>query len=96
MKENDLDEQALSVALCFSHWTYHITEGKMMVTDLQGTITMSATTGKYILLLTDPALHCSDTAKYRPMNLGKAGMDSYLANHKCNEFCDLLGLPHKD
>lgn len=72
----------------FSHWTHHITAGRMMVVDLQG---VKAEDG---YLLTDPALHCDDLLRFRETrtNLGVKGMREFFRTHTCSELCSKLGL----
>ena len=73
----------------FSHWTYHITAGRMMVVDLQGVKAEDA------YLLTDPALHCDDLLRFQETrtNLGVKGMRAFFRTHVCSEVCSKLGLP---
>jgi hypothetical protein len=76
----------------FSHWTYHVTAGRLMVVDLQGVKAERA------YLLTDPALHCDDLLRFKETrtNLGIKGMREFLRSHICSEICSNLGLPLPD
>ncbi|CAF1080685.1 unnamed protein product [Adineta ricciae] len=73
----------------FSHWTYHVTSGRLMVVDLQGVKVDRA------YLLTDPALHCDDLLRFRETrtNLGKKGMHQFFHTHVCSDICSKLNLP---
>uniref|UniRef100_A0AC35FT87 Alpha-type protein kinase domain-containing protein n=1 Tax=Panagrolaimus sp. PS1159 TaxID=55785 RepID=A0AC35FT87_9BILA len=75
----------------FSHWTYQVTNKKLMVVDLQGIITKSPE-GHYTAVLTDPAIHCIDETRFGRMNLGKEGMNIFFKRHECNKFCQALKL----
>lgn len=59
-EEERLDEWLLRFAL----WTYEVTEGYLMVTDLQGVLTENGYT------LTDPVVLCTDLARFGSTNLG--------------------------
>jgi hypothetical protein len=72
----------------FTHWTHSITDGYLMVVDVQG---IRAEDGKKFVL-TDPAVHCVATEKFGMLNLGKDGMDSFWSAHGCNEVCKALHL----
>ncbi|GMT25626.1 hypothetical protein PFISCL1PPCAC_16923, partial [Pristionchus fissidentatus] len=76
----------------FSHWTYKATNKFLMVVDLEGVVGQIAKDGKTGVLLTDPAIHCTDRTRYGPMNHGPGGMKNFFASHTCNEFCKKLGL----
>lgn len=64
----------------FSHFTYHITNGSMLVCDLQGV----KKNNEYIL--TDPVI-CSLSQSYGMTDLGEAGIRSFFANHDCTILC---------
>ncbi|RIA93474.1 kinase-like domain-containing protein [Glomus cerebriforme] len=71
----------------FAHFTYEHTGGYLVVTDLQGVELENK------FLLTDPAIHCTDRLRFGRTNLGKRGIkDCFLANHKCGNVCEKLGL----
>ena len=73
----------------FSHWTYHVTSGRVMVVDLQGVKVDRA------YLLTDPALHCNDLLRFQNArtNLGIKGMRQFFRTHVCSDVCSKLNLP---
>ena len=75
----------------FSHWTYHMSGGLLMVVDLQGCV--KTTKGVPAYLLTDPAIHCTDPLRFQPTNCCKEGFERFFATHKCNGVCKKLGLP---
>lgn len=76
----------------FCHWTWHKTEGELMVVDIQGYYDEE----KDEYMLFDPAIHCvSDICRFSSTNLGKRGMEAWFQEHKCNAICKRLGLtPH--
>ena len=69
----------LSMA-AFSHFTYHISGGKMLVCDLQGIKTENG------YILTDPVI-CSVERNFGITDLGEDGIRSFFANHNCTELC---------
>uniref|UniRef100_A0AC34EZU3 Alpha-type protein kinase domain-containing protein n=1 Tax=Panagrolaimus sp. ES5 TaxID=591445 RepID=A0AC34EZU3_9BILA len=75
----------------FSHWTYQVTNKKLMVVDLQGIISKTPQ-GTSNAVLTDPAIHCVDETRFGRMNLGKDGMNIFFKRHECNKFCKALKL----
>jgi hypothetical protein len=78
-----------TILQAFSHWTYHISSGRLMVVDLQGVKVDRA------YLLTDPALHCDDLLRFRETrtNLGVKGMHQFFRTHVCSDVCSKLNLP---
>ncbi|KAI6233410.1 Efk-1 [Aphelenchoides fujianensis] len=86
--------ELLRFVVAFSHYTYTVTRGELMIVDLQGTIKASATAGGLpTVLLTDPAIHSPDRTRFGSMNHSKAGMCYFFETHVCNEFCAALKLP---
>jgi len=76
----------------FSHYSYHITAGRMMVCDLQGRYKfVRCCIPKSRFELTDPAI-CSSNRAYGPTDLGIKGMETFFVNHKCNQFCNADGI----
>ena len=73
----------------FSHWTYQITNGYLMVVDLQG-VKITRPEPKFIL--TDPALHCKDLTRFCSTNLGNDGMHRFFRTHYCNSICRAMNL----
>jgi len=66
----------------FSHYTYHHTQGQIMVVDMQGV-------GD---LYTDPQVHTITGQGYGLGNWGREGMATFFATHQCNSVCRYLGL----
>eukprot|EP00930_Biecheleria_cincta_P076771 TRINITY_DN63991_c0_g1_i1.p1 TRINITY_DN63991_c0_g1~~TRINITY_DN63991_c0_g1_i1.p1 ORF type:complete len:319 (-),score=40.68 TRINITY_DN63991_c0_g1_i1:101-1018(-) len=64
-----------------SHFSYHHSNGKYLVCDLQG----GRYTGYYIL--TDPVIH-SRSKEFGGTDLGQEGIDNFMAHHKCGRFCN--------
>lgn len=81
----------LELALAFSHFSYDFTGGYLLVCDIQG-ISTSDGKGEPILLLTDPAIHCSKHLRFGKTNLGAVGVNKFFKKHVCNNFCSALGL----
>ena len=69
----------------FSHWTYTVTEGFLMVVDLQGV----DRDDKYIL--TDPSVHCKEP-RFGLTNLGAYGMEQFFKSHRCGSVCEAMNL----
>ena len=70
----------------FSHWTYHRTQGKFLVTDIQGVRPKL----EEIYLLTDPAIHSVDE-RGGCLDHGESGILNFFATHECTSRCkDLL------
>jgi hypothetical protein len=75
----------------FSHFTYHRSGGQMIVCDLQGRHRFNRyAKSKSRFELTDVAI-CSRRRSYGPTDLADKGIETFFANHKCNEFCHLDG-----
>ena len=70
----------------FVHWTWHVTDGYMVVTDVQGLKTGDS------FILTDPAIHCKDLTRFGATNMGPSGIDSRFSTHVCNPICEALKL----
>ncbi|KAJ6246672.1 eukaryotic elongation factor 2 kinase-related [Anaeramoeba flamelloides] len=72
-----------STIYSFSHYTYHITNEKYMVVDLQGVNNF----------LTDPAINSlGQNTNFNSADLGKLGITKFFESHKCNTHCKKLGL----
>ena len=76
------------VIQAFSHWTYQITNGHIMVVDVQGVFDKA----RNLFHLTDPALHCKDVLRFGATNLHKGGFDRFFETHVCNTCCAEMGL----
>mmetsp|Transcript_32799 Transcript_32799/g.43747 ORF Transcript_32799/g.43747 Transcript_32799/m.43747 type:complete len:267 (+) Transcript_32799:93-893(+) len=71
----------------FSHYSYHSSGGTCIVCDLQGRYKYDRHSRRRCRFeLTDIAI-CSVWRSYGPTDLGGKGIESFFANHKCNEFC---------
>jgi len=85
---NAEDPQELPQA--FSHWSFHASEGRILIADIQGVQTDNRN-----FQLTDPQIHCA-----KPTNLfvedvtdlSLTGMRLFFKTHKCGELCKALGL----
>jgi hypothetical protein len=69
-----------SLMQALSHFSYHHTEGRELLCDLQG--------GRYdsCYVLTDPVV-MSRTRQYGVTDLGIDGMSNFFHHHRCSEFC---------
>jgi hypothetical protein len=86
--DNDWTVQAMEA---FSHFSYHHSGGQMIVCDLQGRHRYDRFSGRRSRFeLTDPAV-CSRRRNYGPTDLGEKGIESFFANHECNQFCNQNG-----
>lgn len=75
----------------FSHWTYCVTNGTMMVVDCQGAF--DPVTNSF--LLTNPAVHSNciqSTMYFGGQNLGSKGYEMFFAAHQCNQYCAAMNL----
>ena len=80
---NSIEEQTL-LAQSFSHFSYQISKGYLIIVDLQGV-------GGY---LTDPQIHCLNGNKFGNGNLGYVGIIKFFLTHHCNKYCKYLNLIH--
>lgn len=68
------------VMQALSHYSYHASDGTMLLCDLQGgSIDHHA-------VITDPAV-CSTTRAYGATDIGVQGIQNFFARHQCNEYC---------
>ena len=75
-------KQTSLIAQTLSHYSWQLTNGYLMIVDLQGG------TG----VLTDPQIHCLDLKRFGKGNLGYEGIVKFFFTHKCNFYCEKLGL----
>lgn len=68
------------VMQALSHFSYHATNGQMVLCDVQGGVYADS------VVLTDPVI-LSQTRCYGVTDLGSKGISSFFSNHQCNEFC---------
>lgn len=82
-------KEYVAAVQAFSHWTWHVTKGQLMVVDVQGLY--DGERKQYTLF--DPAVHCAcDTLRFGRTNLGSRGMDKFFMTHSCNSICRKMGL----
>ncbi|KAK0658006.1 hypothetical protein B0T16DRAFT_402865 [Cercophora newfieldiana] len=85
-ESNEVPEVASisETAQAFSHYTFERSEGKLLVSDLQG---VRGT-------LTDPAIHTANPERFKlgDTNLGMAGIKFFFSTHRCNDYCKKLEL----
>ena len=80
---DNLNETSL-IAQAFSHFSWQITRGYLMIVDLQGVNGV----------LTDPQIHCLNQKKFGKGNLGYVGIMKFFMTHICNGYCKKLELIH--
>merc|ERR1712070_208163 len=85
-KKNYTDPNFSATMEAFAHFTYDVTGGYLMITDLQG---VKEDGENYIL--SDPAIHCKDM-RFGFTNLLTRGFDMFFQTHKCNRICQTLSL----
>jgi hypothetical protein len=77
-----------ALAQAFSHFSFHVCDGLLMVLDLQGVVT----DGNFVL--SDPAVQTADRGSFsNPTNVGEVAMRKFFKAHRCNDFCKALRLP---
>lgn len=91
VKKDASKEELLKLLVAFSHWTFHISNGYLLISDLQGIFHHNLAEDKKTLLLTDPAIHCTQP-RWGLTNLGTDGMQHFFSSHECNEHCRTLAL----
>ena len=68
------------VMQALSHFSYHESQGKHLLCDLQGGLYRNG------VVLTDPVIMSAERA-YGPTDLGQEGIISFFSHHQCNEYC---------
>ena len=72
-----------------SHFSYHFTEGKHLLCDLQGGKGFVPGDGYgHFFLLTDPVICSQKAGTFGPADLGQDGIDNFFGWHRCNHLCD--------
>lgn len=74
---------AFFAAEAFSHFTLVDSGGTMLVCDLQGVNDF----------FTDPQIHTDGGLGFGMGNMGRQGIEKWMARHKCNTLCRVLHLP---
>ncbi|XP_064622592.1 uncharacterized protein LOC135484832 [Lineus longissimus] len=87
-----LTKELVDVSLAFMHFTWEKSEGRILVTDLQGWLPWDQ---KGTIIFTDPAIN-SETLKtvFVTGNRGKLGVDEFWREQHptCNDICYSLGI----
>lgn len=68
------------VLQALSHFTYHISQGRYLLCDLQGGIYNNS------VILTDPVI-LSREKVFGKTDLGLKGISTFFSNHRCNAYC---------
>eukprot|EP00668_Euglena_longa_P043870 GGOE01058406.1.p1 GENE.GGOE01058406.1~~GGOE01058406.1.p1 ORF type:complete len:440 (+),score=112.98 GGOE01058406.1:80-1321(+) len=71
------------IPAAFSHFSFESSNHLLLVCDIQGV-------GDFY---TDPQIHSFDGRGFGFGNMGSRGIDRFLATHRCNDVCRVLGLP---
>ncbi|CDW90773.1 myosin heavy chain kinase a-like protein [Stylonychia lemnae] len=71
----------------FTHWTYMVTGGLVIVTDIQG---WKINTGQYVM--TDPIVFSKVRNFLGLIDLGENGMNNWIKNHECNNICKIINM----
>jgi len=77
--------KSIEVAQAYSHFTFEESGKCEIVVDIQGS--------KYCY--TDPQLHSNDVL-YGRADRGKRGVADFFTTHKCNDYCNALGLMNRE
>ena len=91
-RNRSVAEKWMNVLMAFSHYTFHVSNGQLMVTDLQGWL---PSTDDGPITLTDPAINSqSHRSFFNITNVGANGISRFwTAQHpECNDMCLGLGL----
>ena len=81
----------------FSHYTYHASNKRYMVVDLQGSLKIHDD-GTRSFILTDPAVHQRKSNRmlqdqsFGRTDLGEKGIKAFFQTHVCNDACRFLEL----
>ena len=83
--------QGKELLLAFSHFSYCISNGKMLIVDIQG---WTSDDNSGVTFLTDPQIHTPDRKGFGSANRGLAGFSEFWASQhpKCNDVCKALFL----
>ena len=69
------------VAQALSHFSYHISDGAEVLCDLQG----GKVGSDYVL---SDVMVCTEARRFGPADLGREGIETFMAAHKCGRFCN--------
>lgn len=73
----------------FSHYAWVKSGKTLLICDLQG----FKEDGRNRIILTDPAIHSSDSAgRYGAMDCGMEGVHAFFKTHTCTDYCTLMNL----
>ena len=83
----------VDIPQAFTHFSYILSKRKEMVTDLQGVLSFTGTSPKF--MLTDPCIHSAtfnskSKSKHGRTDKGRKGMAAFFRTHQCNAVCELL------
>ncbi|XP_065066391.1 uncharacterized protein LOC135692242 isoform X1 [Rhopilema esculentum] len=83
--------QGKELLLAFSHFSYCISNGKMLIVDIQG---WTSDDNSGVTFLTDPQIHTPDKKGFGSANRGLDGFSEFWASQhpKCNDVCKALSL----
>mmetsp|Transcript_51675 Transcript_51675/g.123018 ORF Transcript_51675/g.123018 Transcript_51675/m.123018 type:complete len:313 (+) Transcript_51675:65-1003(+) len=72
--------EGYEIMQALSHFSYHLSDGEMLLCDLQGGMEQNS------YILTDPVI-LSRKAAFGPTDLGSKGIRNFMARHVCTRFC---------
>ena len=70
-----------NVMQALSHFSYHVTGGNLVLSDLQGGLCSNG------MVLTDPVILSRTEGYYGNTDLGTNGILTFFDRHNCNDFC---------
>lgn len=85
-------EQFACLAQTFSHWTFEVSKGQIMVTDLQGICSTSQRGSQYWLLSDPQLLSQKYDMEFGRGDIGINGIHAFFESHVCSKHCSHLGL----
>lgn len=86
-----VSEDDRSTPHAFSHFTHQLSQGQILICDIQGV----EGEGQAYDLYTDPQIHSNlgrGIYKYGNGDMGIDGIRQFFATHRCNNICRMLGL----
>lgn len=85
------NSQGRTLSTALTHFTHSVSEGKLMLVDLQGWLPRE---GRGVVYLTDPQFHTNTSTSLSSCDMGSKGMQAFWesVHPTCNAICQALGL----